>query len=314
MAARSFHEQVVTMADSKPVNELPRMVPDRDEIRTRKGSGQESKPTGSGSGPGAKPTPPVRRGGAGPMVWVALLVLLAALVGLGLMAYSQNQMLASYEERLQLADDRITSLERSMNETGESVAMNETAINAQFRAIKSETDMQMSEIRKLWDVSNKRNREWIEENQQAIGKLQTDLQAQTDKLAALGSSLDQQSQTLESLAGRLDSQQQSASQRAETLTSVQEQLNTLNEDLKSIDLASLEERLISLTLGQESLQQDQGEMRSSVQSMNATVQELDETIQAIDASRLDTNRRLVTLNDQLQALEAKVSALTGSAQ
>ncbi|GGX61445.1 hypothetical protein [Saccharospirillum salsuginis] len=312
MAARSFQEQVVTMADSKPVNELPRMVPDRDEIRTRKGSGQESKPTGSGSGD--KPTPPARRGGAGPLVWVALLVLFAALVGVGLMAYSQNQMLASYEERLQLADDRISSLERSMNETGESVAMNETAINAQFRAIKSETDMQMSEIRKLWDVSNKRNREWIEENQQAIGKLQTDLQAQTDQLAALSSSLDQQSQTLDTLAGRLDSQQESASQRAETLTSVQQQLTTLNEDLASIDLASLEERLISLTLGQETLQQEQGDMRSNVQSMNTTVQELNETIQAIDASRLDTNRRLVTLNDQLQALEAKVSALTGSSQ
>jgi len=312
MAARSFQEQVVTMADSKPVNELPRMVPDRDEIRTRKGSGQESKPTGSGSAP--KPAPSTPRGSSGSLVWVALLVLFAALVGVGLMAYSQNQMLASYEERLQLADDRISSLERSMNETGESVAMNETAINAQFRAIKSETDMQMSEIRKLWDVSNKRNREWIEENQQAIGKLQTDLQAQTDQLAALSTNLDQQSQTMNTLASRLDSQQQNASQRAETLASVQQQMTALNEDLESIDLASLEERLISLTLGQETLQQEQGDMRSSVQDMNATVQELDETIQAIDASRLDTNRRLVTLNDQLQALEAKVSALTGSSQ
>lgn len=298
------------MADSKPVNELPRMVPDRDDIRSRK----QPEPESPKGGPAAKPPATGRRAGAGPLVWGALLVMLAALVALGLFAYSQNQMLTSYEERLQLADERISSLERSMNETGESVAMNETAINAQFRAIKSETEMQMSEIRKLWDVSNKRNRGWIEENQQAIGQLQTDLQAQTDALASVTSRLDEQSQTLEAFDGRLSDQQTAATARAETLDEVRTQLTTLNEDLQSIDLASLEERLISLTLGQETLQQEQGSMRDSVQSMSETVQTLDETIQAIDASRLDTNRRLVTLNDQLQALEAKVSALTGSAQ
>lgn len=305
MAARSLQEQVVNMADSKPVNELPRMVPDRDEIRTRKGAAAETATAKTKAAPPKAAAPAPRRTGGGSMVWVALLVLLVAATGLGLMAYSQSQMLASYEERLQLADDRITSLERSMNETGESVAMNETAINAQFRAIKSETDMQMSEIRKLWDVANKRNREWIEENQQAIGQLQAGLQSQTEKLAAANTQLDKQSQSLQSLTSRLDTQQ---SEQTAAIEEIRSSLAALNEDLESIDLKSLEERLISLTLAQETLQLEQGEVQTTQQALNETVTELNETIQAIDASRLDTNRRLVTLSDRLQALEAKVSA------
>ncbi len=305
MAARSLQEQVVNMADSKPVNELPRMVPDRDEIRTRKGAAAETATAKTKAAPPKTAAPAPRRTGGGSMVWVALLVLLVAATGLGLMAYSQSQMLASYEERLQLADDRITSLERSMNETGESVAMNETAINAQFRAIKSETDMQMSEIRKLWDVANKRNREWIEENQQAIGQLQAGLQSQTEKLAAANTQLDKQSQSLQSLTSRLDTQQ---SEQTAAIEEIRSSLAALNEDLESIDLKSLEERLISLTLAQETLQLEQGEVQTTQQALNETVTELNETIQAIDASRLDTNRRLVTLSDRLQALEAKVSA------
>lgn len=289
------------MAEPRIGSDLPPMVPDRDELRASRPA------SGGGKPPGRKRASAARSGGGGGgsnlLSIVLFLVLLVAVIGMALMVYSQNQLLASYEERLELADNRIVSLEQAMSETDESVVMNETAINAQFRSIKAETDLHMSEIRKLWDVSNKRNRDWIEGNQEAIGQLQANQQTTDERISSVSENLEGQRQQLASLSSNLASTEEALQQR---LAALQQSLEELNSQDSGMDPAAMEERLINLTITQENLMLDLGDINATQLILRDAMDEINETIQSIDASRLDTNRRMVALSDRLQALEERV--------
>lgn len=290
------------MAEKKPLGDMPRMVPDRDEIRGRQPMSQSHK-GGSGKSSGGS--------------WLTILLLLVsgvAIAALALQQYSLTQMLNSYEERLDLANDRIVTLEQSLTQTDESVSMNGTAINAQFKAIKAETDLQMSEIRKLWDVTNKRNRQWIEDNQALLA-------SQKESLATLQASIDNLSTTQANSEQVLTSLQAQARSDAALL-------NTLNEDVAAMDevLASVsesieafrqmnyEEQFVTLTLTQENLLAEQGQMTQVQNENTAQVGEIQESLRAIDVGRQETSRRLTTLVNQLANLESRFAALTGVAQ
>ncbi|HET8902887.1 MAG TPA: hypothetical protein VFN16_02755 [Saccharospirillum sp.] len=295
------------MSDSKPGGDLPKMVPDRDQIRGRKPTTTPSSTPRNAASP--RRSEPTTRGGSGPtLLWVLVLVLFGVSAGLGLMVYSQQQSLAMFDERLQLADDRIVSVQRSMTETDESVVMNETAINNQFRAIKAETDMQMSEIRKLWAVANERNREWIETNQQSIAQIQNDVQEQIDArqqaVASLTTRVEEQAATIEAQSETLSSLQSELSQTSETIAELQASLEGLNP-------ATLEERLLRLTLTQENLLVEQGTVTMNQQVLEEEVAELNDVLRSIDAGRLEANRRLVAVSERVDALEERLAATGG---
>lgn len=307
------------MVDQKSTGELPSFRPDGDEIRRRQAAvaaERMQKPEPS------RATEKSRSGsGAGWLAGLLVLVLGGAVVYLALQQYSTLQLIASYEERLDLADDRIVSLERSLTQTDESVAMNGTAINAQFQAIKSETDLQMSEIRKLWDVANKRNREWIEENQAALIDQSETLAALNDQLATVDASLEsfsagqnRDAEALEDLTTQLANERIVLSDIGQSIDSVRSDVDTMQQELGSIMDSDLEAQLISLTLTQENLLAEQGELADGVSDSTADIAEIREILEAVDASRLETSRRLTAMASQIDRLEARITELTGGAQ
>ncbi|PTY37194.1 hypothetical protein BGP77_07980 [Saccharospirillum sp. MSK14-1] len=273
------------------------MMPDRDDIRNRRPAeptpAKKAAPKPSPS-PKPKATSPTDSGGssgAGTLVWGLLITALVLVLGLLLLVLSQRQTLAEYDERLQLADDRLVTLEQALTQTDESVAMNETAINARFNSLSEADEFQMSEIRKLWAVSNERNREWIEANQAAVADMQ-------GSLGNVTSRLDSQSETLSTVDGQLDELAALAADLDRAVTAVEGQLN-------GFDAQAIDERMVSLTLAQENQMMDIGELADQVDN-------LDRSLDSIDNGRLETNRRLVALSEQLQALDARVTALGGS--
>lgn len=319
------------MAEKSTPGSMPRMVPDRDDIRQHKPStGQERK-----GGEEKRTSAPVPHKTS--WATVTLLIVLGVAVGfLALQQYSMYQLQASYEERLALADERIVNLEKALTQTDESVAFNETAINAQFKAIKTDTDLHMSEIRKLWDVSNKRNRGWIEENQNAVAaqleqikKAQADLselaesQAGSDssiaelgdqfeqlsnvELAKLEQAIEQNLLTVEQNINAVELNLQAVQSNQEEITAVSSRLADVGLKLDSLEQSNLEERLLTLTITQENLLAEQ--TRNS-----ANLAEVIENIKAIDAGRLETSKRLTSLTNQLDTVNARVTALTGSSQ
>lgn len=270
------------------------MMPDRDDIRNRRpAEPTPAKKAAPKPSPSPKPkatTPSESSGGAGTLVWGLLIAALVLVLALLLLVLSQRQTLAEYDERLQLADDRLVTLEQALTQTDESVAMNETAINARFNSLSEADELQMSEIRKLWAVSNERNREWIEANQAAVADMDS-------RLGTVTSRLDSQGQTLSTVDNQLDELAALAADLDRAVTAVEGQLN-------GFDAQAIDERLVSLTLAQENQMMDIGELADQVDS-------LDRSLDSIDNGRLETNRRLVALSEQLKALETRVTALGG---
>jgi chromosome segregation ATPase len=302
------------MAEKTPVGDMPRMVPDRDDIRRRANLQPERKPVP------AAPAPKETSGNS----WVMITLLIVSGVAIGYLAlqqYSLTQLLNSYEERLELADDRIIALERSLTETDESVAMNGTAINAQFKAIKNETDFQMSEIRKLWDVANKRNRQWIEDNQASlksqeglIAGLDNSLKNLQTNLSTLQNSQQSDEQLLAELSSSLATEQAELAALSLAMDTVGEEVDAVNRSINEVLQANIDERLLTLTLTQENLQSEQGSIDSRVLTNGNDIAEINESLRAVDAYRLETSQRLSALVAQLETLNAQVTALTGSSQ
>lgn len=338
------------MAEKTPAGDLPRMVPDRDDIRTRNvRANPERKPAAE------KKISAVQS--KSHTSWVVALFLMVAGVAIGYLAlqqYSAVQLLNSYEERLMLADERIVRLEQSLTQTDESVSMNGTAINAQFKAIKVETDMQMDEIRKLWDVANVRNRAWIVANQTALAEQLESVDRINTGLATVQSG---QAEAVKKLASLSDQLTVEKTQRGESeqlleqaLVQIEQQIEQQSEQFKAVeerlaqalsvitvDLAAASsalgsildanygEQILTLTLTQElaaaqrdQISAEQGQMAvqqdqiSAKQEVNtANITELLGAIEAIDAGRLATNKRLTALSGQLDTVSAKVMALTG---
>ncbi|ATX76225.1 hypothetical protein REIFOR_01072 [Reinekea forsetii] len=344
--ARKKNKQGYMMAEKTPAGDLPRMVPDRDDIRTRNvRANPERKPAAekkTSAGQSKSHTS-----------WVVALFLIVAGVAIGYLAlqqYSAVQLLNSYEERLILADERIVRLEQSLTQTDESVSMNGTAINAQFKAIKVETDMQMDEIRKLWDVANVRNRAWIVANQTALAEQLESVSLINTSLATVQSGQAEDVKKLASLSEQLsvektqrgESEQKfeqalvQIEQQFEQFTAVEQQLvqelglitvdlAAASSTLGSIVDANYGEQILTLTLTQElaaaqrdqiSAEQgkiiaDQDEISAKQEINTANITELLGAIEAVDAGRLATNKRLTALSGQLDTVSAKVIALTG---
>ena len=102
----------------------------------------------------------------GSSVWMAATAFLLVLV-LVLGAWFHRQLSglqAVVDNRLSESTEQLGSLASQLSATDEEV----TQTSDQVRQTLATHD---SEIRKLWDVSNKRNRDWIEKNQAEIARL-----------------------------------------------------------------------------------------------------------------------------------------------
>src|SRR5690554_6254938 len=139
---------------SNDINDLPRMVPDRDDIARRKRT----------TPPPPPPSPKRDSNGGdddGGSSWLIYVLLLILASGLGYLGYDGWQTRASLQEaqrQLVTTNTRLIELESQLSATDESLSLNESAIQSKLNNI-------LSEIRKLWDVADARNRDWIRENQ-----------------------------------------------------------------------------------------------------------------------------------------------------
>ena len=289
------------MANKSPVGDMPRMVPDREDIRRRQ----------SNTLPPAERQQPAKSGGS----WVLILLVIISGIAIGYLAlqqYSLHQLLGSYEERLELADERIVNLERALTETDESVAMNGTAINAQFKAIKTETDMHMSEIRKLWDVANKRNRNWIEENQAALEKQDQNLNSALANLAKVVKAQEVDAAAIADLNNQATASQKAIKALQSSFAGIDDDLNALEQTMASLASNNFEEQILTLTLNQENMLAEQNKVAASAETNANQLATVVKQLAAVDASRLETSRRLSALSGQIETLGAQLTELTGT--
>lgn len=150
----------------------------RQAARKQPVQGQGNKTSGGGQGGGdepprrprqsaaPRPAAPARSGGGGGFWIASTVILLIVALGMGAFMYRELSMVrAQLDNRLSESTERLGSLASQLSAADESFSQSAGQVQQRL-------DEHMNEIRKLWDVANKRNKGWIEENQAAIRTLQ----------------------------------------------------------------------------------------------------------------------------------------------
>ncbi len=224
---------------TSPHTRVEPIVASRDEIGIAP-SQQRRPPATSGNG-----------GGSSAMVWLLLVVVLA-LTGAAIWQYQIYQQLLS----------RFEQVENKLSSTDESLSQNGAALQIKIQEQAETLDTHWSEIRKLWGVSNDRNKDNIAANRKDI-----------DFLAAKRADFDKQ---LTGFSKQIKEQQKNIAQSGVYGLAIAADLERLNADLNKLDSAL------------ESLQ-------GKFTSVDEQFKNYAEAIAAFDSYRRQTNQRLLKL-------------------
>ena len=160
-----------------------------------------------------------------------LLFLVVGLVALGWLVWQQQQSVMLMSQQLTEAHDQVTNLSNQLTDTESNMTANVADADQQI-------SINESEIRKLWDLSNKRNKGWIQTNQANIATNQDQLaavrqtltQIETDLNASLGSVIAQQ----RDLTDTINVLNRQTSQISDTLT---RQVEENTQSIQAIDVS-----------------------------------------------------------------------------
>jgi chromosome segregation ATPase len=205
--------------------------------------------------------------GGGPtylLFGVALIGLLVA----GWFIFSQHRALAASAAELAAARDRILALEERLNMTDEN-------LNQTGETTSEKIDFWEAEIRKLWDVVNKRNMDLIKANTAAVAKIDKAVGELNGTVSSLSATI-----------GRHESAFARQDQMVDQITSQGAQLQQTQRALRdAVDRANAAQQ--------------------SVAGLNSglvkRVTETEQAVQAFDAYRLQTNGRLADIERRIGA-------------
>lgn len=190
---------------------------------------------------------------------LAITVVVLALGGWFIL--EQQKELAKSSENLTDARMRITMLEERLRSTDEVVQASESETNEQI-------GFWEDEIRKLWDVTNKRNRKWIEDNRTAIERYKSSVSSALGDITSLKSAVSRNEAALE--------QQEEIIRR----------LNTLSD------------QFAQLIDAQNGLVEKVNPLADVVASFDSRLKESEQAIAAIDSHRAKVNSQILELQQQ----------------
>ncbi len=211
-------------------------------------------------------------GGAGVATSLIMAILIGGLVLAGWFIANQQEMILAEQARADTADQRLKKLEARLSATDSALAQEGEDTNKQI-------GLWESEIRKLWAVSNERNKKWIQDNQKAVKGIQGTLNG-----------IESANRDLKAAVGRHDS----AFAQQQTMVD---------------QLTSLELQIQQMVRSQRDLVDKVNAATQAVASLRANlsdkVDDNSEAIQSNDAYR-------VALNSRLADIERRLAGLTGT--
>ena len=214
-------------------------------------------------------------GGGGPFIYAITVILGIGLLAAGWFIFTQQGQLERTTTALRGAEGRIGALEDRLRMTDETLSEADADTSKQL-------SFWESEIRKLWDIGNKRNRDWIEANRANIGKVGGGLEAAE---AAL--------RTLTSTVARLDAsvgQQQEVADRVMGLEANFQRLVRQQRDL--VDKVNAASQIAA----------------SLKASLESRVRENEQAIEAFDAQRAQLNADIRALRVIVEGRSAPPTA------
>ena len=182
------------------------------------------------------------RSGSQVLLHVLLILALASVAAIGWFVWTLHEQLSTATATLDDASNKIVVLESNLARTQGSLSEEGEDTDAALALWESET-------RKLWDIANKRNKDWIEDNRAnvasnaiAISDLKSQLDSDTDDLV---NSLARQTRQLQDLTDKLNlSVQQNSSFRQQ----IQQRVLENEEAIRAIDTSRIQNnnRLLDL--------------------------------------------------------------------
>ena len=233
--------------------------------RRGSGGGKQRAPRGGGSGAGVG-----RQLGTN----LIMAILVAGLALAGWFIANQQQMLIAEQDRLADANERLERLEARLSATDSALSQGGDETNEKL-------GLWESEIRKLWAVSNERNKKWINDNQAAVKKLTGTLNG-----------IEAANRDLKASVGR----HESAFERQQALVD---------------QLTSLELQMQQMVRGQRDLIDKVNSASQATSSLRADlVSKVDDNSEAI--ASMDAYR--VAVNSRLADIERRVGGTAGAGQ
>ena len=205
----------------------------------------------------------------------------------------QENMLSQAAARIQLLEDELTATGRNLSQSGNSLT--------------KRIEVSEHEIRKLWDLSNKRNRVDISENQAALEKVRSGMAALTSAQQAQQKVLDDEKEVRQRLSAAQQAEQQKLDQR----------IRTNNADITVLKQQQLQlvSQINELSQKNEQLSQQLADVDTeTIKNVSITLSVYEERLDAIDASRRQLTGNVTRLNTDVNNLQLKVDALAKAGQ
>lgn len=228
-----------------------------------------------------------RKPSGGGWFWkVLLLILLVGFGGLGYFFVQEMDKLATLQARFDELQAKIAS-------TDESLAQSGTSLSLKINEHQASLDKHWSEIKKLWGISNDKNRKAIAAQAAAIKAARTELKKEQSKLqsaiSAVKTSVKNRQKELATLTGELGNAEKSAEKAASSALAVKLDVDDLTSKLDALSgqLTRTDERL-----------------QVSHDKLTQRIVAQEKTIKTLDSNRILINRQLQKLQKKLAAAQA----------
>ena len=226
-------------------------------------SGPEDPLTTDGLGSGGGYSRTARRGGSSggssgsriSGVYALLVLGLVGVIVLGWFAFSAQTELVALQSEDQNSRARLREIEARLQITDETRSRADTEIEGQI-------DFWEDEIRKLWTVSNERNKNWINENQDSLktqGGRIADISKQLESLNAAVARIEKGFQNQQDIMNQLDRVSRLVTEIGRTARDSADKSNTA-----SITLARMESELSKMIRENEEFQKSVDAFRRQV--------------------------------------------------
>lgn len=240
--------------------------------------------------------PQEQRGGGRGLALVALILVLVVGGAGAWQTLRQEEVIGDLRRQLDEAHRSlnqsrliIARLEGGLNATEASVAQSGTELSSRLKNIDSE-------IRKLWDVSNKRNIGLIKENQAKLQELDGGAKKLTERLAGVEASAKTVSARLDELTRQAEGlktelarvERESAAKTEALIREWQTQLNTFAKRLETLNAALAKQ--------------------ASQPALDGRVKDVETAIKSIDLNRQQLNNRILELERRLNETQLRIDA------
>ena len=264
-------------------------VDDHGDAGRRPSSAGNNKPSGKGAGkpPKAPKAPPASHGGGGGWM-IACLVLVVLIAVMGVWFQKQMTVLqAQMDERISESSQELGNLQSRLSATDESLNQSSDKLLDTVRVHGKKLEENNTEIRKLWDLSNKRNR--------------ADIAEQSKKLTALSATLNEVKKAQAGVDGKLQGINKDTAALKKQVDSAVTAVNKSSEQWQTrisqmqTQVDVLAENINQLESQQQSLKNGLAKVEKGQAGLAALKDRLDETeaaIAAFDSYRLQVNSRL----------------------